>query len=159
MFTPEQLEYVLIGLIIGITILIFVTILQAVRLSKIQKNQNKLMRGMKEENLEEILLKYIDRVDHFGERLLGCEQEIKDLRLLLKAKAANIRMIRYNAYEESGNDLSFTIAVLNDNKEGFVITSLYNRHDQRVYAKPIIKGESRYPLTDEEQEVLAKLTK
>ena len=55
---------------------------------------------------------------------------------------------RYNAYGERGSDLSFSMAMINDNKDGMILTGIYNRDGSYVYAKPL-KGESHlihYPL-------------
>jgi len=148
------MEYVVIGLIIIVGVMALMLIIQAVKLTKVNKQYKQLMRGMTNENVEEILLKYIDRVDKYGERLLNSEKEIDNLHQLIAKKAANVSITRYNAYEEQGNDLSFSVAILNDERNGFVITGLYNRHDQRVYAKPIIDGQSSYALSTEEKQVI-----
>lgn len=156
MFSPELMEYLLLGLIAVSAILIIIVIIQAVKISKIKKGYTQLMRGFKEENVEEILLKYIDKTEQLGRHLGAAEKEIQNLHQLVNKKSAKVSIERYNAYEDSGNDLSFSIALLNDHNDGFVITSLYNRHDQRVYAKPVAKGVSTYALSDEEKSVIAK---
>jgi biopolymer transport protein ExbB/TolQ len=153
------MEYVIISLIIIVSVMALVLIIQAVKLTKVNKQYKQLMRGMTNENVEEILLKYIDRVDEYGDRLLKSEKEIASIHQLIAQKAANVSITRYNAYEEQGNDLSFSIAILNDERNGFVITSLYNRHDQRVYAKPIIAGKSTYALSIEEKQVIDEAIK
>lgn len=156
MFSPELMEYSLLGLIVVAAILFIIVIIQSVKISNINKGYSKLMRGCKEENVEEILQKYIDKTEQLGRNLSTAEKEIQHLHQLINKKSAKVSIERYNAYEDTGNDLSFSIALLNDHNDGFVITSLYNRHDQRVYAKPILKGASSYALTDEEKSVIAK---
>lgn len=70
----------------------------------------------------------------------------------MKSKVA---MKRYNAFGERGNDLSFSLAILDDNHSGIVLSSLHNRENSYIYAKPLEKGESPYPLSPEEKEVIA----
>lgn len=53
-----------------------------------------------------------------------------------------------------GSDLSFSIAMLNGNNDGIVLTGIYGRDESVVYAKPIDKGISRYDLSEEEEQVL-----
>ena len=65
-------------------------------------------------------------------------------------------VVRFNPFSEIGGDQSFSIALLNKNNDGLVITSLYTRERNRVYAKPIIKGKSQYLLSKEEKEALEK---
>jgi hypothetical protein len=64
--------------------------------------------------------------------------------------------LRYRAFENVGSDLSFSISLLDNNNDGFIITGIYGRNDSTTYAKPIDKGLSRYDLSEEEKEVLEK---
>lgn len=61
---------------------------------------------------------------------------------------------RYNAFPDTGGELSFSLALLNGEKEGFVLTSLYGRQDARVYAKPVKADSSPVRLSPEEQEAI-----
>ncbi len=156
MFTTAQVEYAVIGLIAVVGCLLLILLFQAVQLKKLNRKYKQLMRGMKDETIEEVLLQYITKSDQLSNQLVSCETNIEGLQKQLHQKAAKVSVERYNAYSETGNDLSFSIALLNDHNHGFVITSLYNRHDQRVYAKPVNNGDSVYPLTDEEKSVIAQ---
>jgi len=57
-----------------------------------------------------------------------------------------------------GGDQSFSIALLDKQNSGVVITSLYTRDGNRVYAKPIENGTSEYTLSKEEKEALSRAT-
>ncbi len=85
-------------------------------------------------------------------------QELAALKQKNEKNLQKIGIIRFNPFKEAGGDQSFSIAVLDANNDGFVITSLYGRDANRVYAKPIIKGASSYTLSKEEQEALARAT-
>ena len=65
-------------------------------------------------------------------------------------------VVRFNAFSNTGSDLSFAVALLDDHDNGVVFCSLFGRSESRVYAKPISKGESSYLLTAEEKEALQK---
>jgi hypothetical protein len=52
--------------------------------------------------------------------------------------------------------LSFSLAVLDAQSNGWVVTGLYGRESYRVYAKPIKKGVSTYPLSEEEKRAIEK---
>lgn len=156
MLTSTQMEYAIVGMIAMIAILLFIAVYQFIQLHSMKKKYTRFMRGVSEGNVEEILLEYIGVTERFGERLTDNEKQLTEVHQLLNSRAARVSIERYNAYEETGNDLSFSIALLNDHYDGFVITSLYNRYDQRVYAKPIAQGESRYPLTNEEKQVITQ---
>lgn len=66
-----------------------------------------------------------------------------------------VNLVRYNPYEDTGGDQSFTACFLDKNGTGFVITSLHTRSGTRVFAKPVVKGKgTKYQLSKEEQEVV-----
>jgi hypothetical protein len=65
-------------------------------------------------------------------------------------------MTTYNAFENIGNNMSFSIAALNDKKDGFLITGIYTRENSYVYAKEIINGISNKELSEQEKEALNK---
>ncbi len=65
-----------------------------------------------------------------------------------------IGVTRYNPFSDIGGDQSFSIAVLDKNNDGFVITSLYAREGNRVYAKPIKNSISEYTLSQEEEKAI-----
>ena len=62
----------------------------------------------------------------------------------------NVGIVRYNAFDDVGSELSFAIALLDNENNGFVINSIYGRTSSNVYAKSIENGTSRYALSDEE---------
>ena len=52
------------------------------------------------------------------------------------------------------NDLSFSLAMLDENNDGILLTGIFGRNESTTYAKPIEKGISRYDLSEEEEEAL-----
>jgi hypothetical protein len=63
-------------------------------------------------------------------------------------------LVRFNPFEDTGADLSFSLSVLNDRGDGVVLTSLWGREEVRVYAKPLQQHESRYALSQEEKQAI-----
>lgn len=59
-------------------------------------------------------------------------------------------IVRYNAFENVSCELSFAIALLDDNNNGFVINSVYGNNSCNVYAKRVEDGTSKYTLSAEE---------
>jgi hypothetical protein len=62
-------------------------------------------------------------------------------------------MVRFSQHNEAGN-LSFSVALLDANANGFVFSSLHGRDGCRVYSKDIKAGKSKSKLTEEEQQAL-----
>jgi len=67
-----------------------------------------------------------------------------------------VALERYNAFPDTSGELSFSLAVLDAQSDGWVITGLYGRESHRVYAKPISRGISTYPLTQEEKKAIER---
>ena len=67
-----------------------------------------------------------------------------------------VGVIRYNNSKENINDLSFAVALLDINNTGVVFNGIYSKDMNNIYAKPIIKGTSRYKLSKEEKEAIKK---
>ena len=67
-----------------------------------------------------------------------------------------IGVVRYNAYNDAGNDLSFAVALLDEKNNGIVFNGIYSREMSNIYAKPIIDGKCEYNITKEENEALNK---
>ena len=61
---------------------------------------------------------------------------------------------RYNAFRETGSDLSFSLALLDRDLDGIVLTSLFGREESRCYGKPVKQGKSSYFLSEEEVQAL-----
>lgn len=70
---------------------------------------------------------------------------------------SKVGLIRYNPYQDTGGNISFSLALLNGSGDGFVITSLHTRSGTRVYAKPVLGGKAEnYKFSEEEEEVIRK---
>jgi hypothetical protein len=102
-------------------------------------------------------------LNHFLESLENLEKDIKEISQNLESFKKEARgtfqkfgLVRFNPFSEIGGNQSFSIALLDGNNSGIVVTSLYSREGNRVYAKPIDNGQSKYPLSEEEKEVINK---
>lgn len=89
-------------------------------------------------------------------KLQSVSEELKKLQKESKFSIKRLGLIRFNPFKDMGGEQSFSIALLDSNNSGVVITSLYAREGNRVYAKSIEKGKSSHPLMKEEQEAINK---
>jgi hypothetical protein len=63
-------------------------------------------------------------------------------------------MVRFNPFEDTGSDQSFAIALLDDRRDGVVISSLHGRSNTRLFAKPVADGTSAHNLSEEEAQAI-----
>ena len=152
----EYSGIIVIGLAIITFLLLITTIILLVSVKKVEKKYRKMMRGISNKNLEEVITSNLDNIDvalnNSKESLEKCEKIAEDL----KACVNKVAIMRYKAFEDVGSDLSFSIAILDSYNDGVIITGIYSRHDSTTYAKPIDKGISRYDLSEEELHVINK---
>ena len=118
------------------------------------KNMFKFLKKTKEdpEDMKEVL-EYLKKLEESYQEL---SQKFESFKEKSKKDLQKVGMIRFNPFPEVGGDQSFSIAVLDADNNGFVITSHYLRELNRVYAKPIEKGISKYQLSKEEIEAINK---
>lgn len=151
--------YITIALIIIVLILIVIIITTNKHLNKLENRNRKLMRGVNNNNLEQIVISYLDTIDEVKKENEIVKEMYQQINGKLKTCIQKTSMIRYRAFEDVGSDLSFSIALLDGNHNGAILTSIYGRNESTTYAKPIDKGISRYDLSQEENKVLEQAIK
>ena len=146
---------IVISVILCILVIAFIVLL--VKLFSINKKYktfiNKLGNG---NNIEEDLENYMYRV----ERVEKQNAEIRGLINAIDTNMANciqkIGIVRYNAFKDTGSDLSFALAMLDEKNNGVVLNGIYSREMSNIYAKPVENGKSTYTISEEEQQAIQK---
>jgi hypothetical protein len=71
-----------------------------------------------------------------------------------------VALVRFDAFDDLGGRLSFSLALLDDGGNGITLTSIASTSDTRLYAKTLTAGVGEHPLSpEEEQAVKAALTR
>lgn len=98
-----------------------------------------------------------------GEQMQRLERAIRALhatdkkqQTAIEGSVRNVALLRYDAFEDVGGRLSFSCALLDDQGNGVVLTSINGRQETRVYAKPVTQGTSSYNLSLEEEEAIRR---
>ena len=74
-------------------------------------------------------------------------------RVELSAALRHVAVVRYDAFGDMGGRMSFSAALLDDNADGLLITSIHGRSETRTYMKPVAKGGCDQ-LSPEEQQAI-----
>ena len=147
-----------IAFFVGLNIVLIIVLAFYIR--KVNKLRRRFERFMtpnsKNHNVEAMLLENIKLMNEIKQEneLIKLEQDYINGRL--KTCIQYMGIVRYNTFEDVGGDLSYAIALLDEDKNGVVLNSLYYRQGCYTYGKPIIAGESKYQLSEEEQEAINK---
>ena len=140
-------------LVVVILLLILVIALFS-SVNKLQKRFRRMMRGTNGKNLEELINSRLDKIEDAIEKSEEAIRGNDELNTKIMDCVQKVSIIRYKAFEDVGSDLSFSIAILDGNNDGVIITGIYGRQESTTYAKPVDKGISRYDLSEEEITVL-----
>lgn len=147
---------VVLGLLALNLLVLILLIILFVRTNRMRKLIRKVFTGVGAENLESSLIRLLDEMNEWKKKHSDQQFQINRLSQKIASQCGNLSVIRYNAFGDTGSDLSFTIALLDDGGNGVVITSIFGREESRIYAKPIEAGKSIYNLSEEELTAIKK---
>lgn len=151
-----NLQYVIIGLTVLIFLALIVFISVNIKLTRLNRHYEQMMRGTSGVNLEQLLNHHIEQVNLVSSKTGQLDRDVQRLEATLRTAVQKVGLVRFNAFEDTGSDLSFAVAMLNAANDGVVVSSIFGRSESRIYAKPIVAGQSSYFLTDEEKGALEK---
>ena len=86
--------------------------------------------------------------------VLGLRKEVAALRKEAAGALRHLAVVRYDAFEEMGGRLSWSLALLDDGGDGVVLTSIRGRNEGRTYAKSVTSWRSDQELSPEETEAI-----
>ena len=69
---------------------------------------------------------------------------------------ANVAVVRYDAYEDTGGHQSASLALLDGTRSGLVLTAIQGRDYARIYVKQLERGRSSIALSPEELEAVER---
>lgn len=151
----DQLAWIVGGMAIAILWLLIWNFVQGAKLRKLRKKYLLMMNGTGIEDLEDLLIDLKNGQGKLEDAQAKQQQDIAKINALLPKQKSKVGIKRYNAFGERGNELSFSVAIVDDQKDGVVITGLYSRDGSYVYAKALNKGHSEHALSNEEVEAIA----
>lgn len=115
---------------------------------------NKLTKGVAETDLKKVLEKVLSLEEENTIKISELVKRINNLEEDGKGHIQRLGLVRFNPFKELGGDHSFSLAVLNGQESGIIITSLHTRDRTRVYMKDIKKGKSSFELSSDEKKAL-----
>lgn len=147
-------DYIIIGLVVIVLILLILCIINIVQMIQLKKRYKIFMSGKNARNLEKTLIDRLDQVDNLIEANATNEKNIKKLFENMKFAFQKVGLVKYDAFHEMGGKLSFSLALLNETDDGFVLNAVHSREGCYTYVKDIIAGNSVIVLSPEEKEAL-----
>ena len=150
-------DFFLLGWVIITIILVLLVITMMAKLSSLNKRYKKFLEKLGNgNNIEEDLETYMYRVEKVEKQNAEITNYVKTLDEDLTRCIQKVGIVRYNAFKDTGSDLSFTLALLDEHNDGVVLNGIYSREMSNIYAKPVKNGESSYTMSEEEKMAVQK---
>lgn len=147
-------DYVIIGLVFVTIVLLVLYIINVVQMAKLKKKYKFFMEGKNAKNLEDTLIERLTQVDALAKANEANEKSIQNILAKMKFTFQKVGLVKYDAFQEMGGKLSFSLALLNEKEDGFVMNAVHSREGCYTYIKEIIAGNSVILLSPEEKEAL-----
>lgn len=145
----------MLSIMVGILTIGFISILYSN--IKLKNKYNKFMKKIGNgKNIEEDLENYMYRVERVERQNAEIISYCKNLDDEVAKCIQKVGMVRYSAFKDTGSDLSFAVAMLDENNDGVVFNGIYSREMSNIYAKPVKNGVSEYTLSEEEKEAIRR---
>lgn len=145
----------ILSIMVGILIIGFIAVLYSN--IKLKNKYNKFMKKIGNgKNIEEDLENYMYRVERVERQNAEIISYCKNLDEEVAKCIQKVGIVRYSAFKDTGSDLSFAVAMLDENNDGVVFNGIYSREMSNIYAKPVKNGNSEYTLSEEEKEAIRR---
>lgn len=149
MFGKELMDLVILGFIF------FWLVFLSVIFYNLFSHYQKLTKGVTKKDLKSLL---DELLKNFEKQAAKSEDLAKEIQKLQKENLYNIQkigLVRFNPFEETGGNQSFSLAFLDGEESGLVLTSLHSREMTRIYSKPVKKGKAEsFELSSEEKQAI-----
>lgn len=151
-----DVDYIIIGMAAIIVVLLILTIVNICKCASLKKNYRKFMSGKDIKSMEDTLIYRLEQIDELIESNASNERNIDLIFKRLSITFQKYGIVKYDAFEEMGGKLSFTLAMLNKKNDGYVLNVVHSREGCYSYIKEVINGNAILALSEEEDEALQK---
>lgn len=149
-----DITYIFIGMLALILILIILVIVQMAKMGKLNKKYKKFMLGKDAKNLESDIIGLYEDNKFIKISLEKNSKDIHTLYKRLEGTFQKVGIVKYDAFNQMGGQLSFCLALLDENDNGFLLNSVHSTDGCYSYTKEIKNGSCDISLGDEEKKAL-----
>lgn len=147
-------DVIVLGLAALVIILIIIQIINGIKMSQLKNRYNTFMAGRSGKSLESILTKGLTQIDDVLATESQRSEKMQQILDHYDNTYQKMGLVKYNAFNEMGGKLSFSLCLLNRKNNGFIINAMHSREGCFTYIKEVIDGNAVLMLADEEKEAL-----
>lgn len=153
-------EMLILPLEVLIAVITFILLIWLIWLTIKVRTITKYLKSLKRESgrpsVIDTVSELLKRTESVEDYLASISADVETLRLKLQSAIVGVSLVRYNPFKDTGGNLSFSLALVDEKGNGVVVTSLNSRNDSRFYCKPVSGFASEIPLSDEEKEAIQR---
>ncbi len=149
-----DLTYLFIAAYALILILIITVIVQAVKIGRLSKRYKKFMSGKNAKSLENDIMGIFEDNKFLKTSTEKNRKDIQALYRKFEGAFQKVGIVKYDAFNQMGGQLSFSLALLDENYNGFILNCVHSTEGCYSYTKEIKKGICQISLGDEEKKAL-----
>lgn len=149
-------SYIFIGLAAAIILLLIIMLVQMVQIHKLKNKYKKFMEGGDANSLEEKFVKLFEDTKEIKEVTNENKKDIRQLYKNMEFTFQKMGIVRYDAFQNMGGLLSFSLALLNERNDGFILNSVHSTDGCYSYTKEIKNGKCEIELSNEEKVALGQ---
>lgn len=143
-------------LLVLIVVLFIMLINVSMKYTRLNNSYKIFMKGKDAKTLEETMIARIEEIEAILKYTKQNRQDIKDIYKKLSRNYQKMGLVKYDAFNEMGGKLSFALAMIDDDNNGWILNAMHSREGCYTYIKEVIKGDTYVELADEEAEALDK---
>lgn len=152
--TMDMVLYLMIGVGVLCLICIILLIVVLCKLKNQKRRIDALTRGKDTESLEDVLVNFFERIENLEEGEEITRAALGAIKDNLKKTYQKKGLVKYDAFREMSGALSYSLALLDKENNGVLISSMYSREGCYTYAKDVKDGVCDINLSEEEAEAL-----
>ena len=149
-----DIGYILIGMAALMLIFCILMIIQMVKISKLKKKYTIFMQGKDAKSLEQDIIGLYEDNKFIKVSVEKNRKDINELYKKLESSFQKLGIVKYDAFKQMGGQLSFSLALLDENDSGFIINSVHSTDGCYSYSKEIKNGQCSILLGEEEKQAL-----
>lgn len=149
-----DITFVLIGILGFLLLLLVWLIIQTVKLSGLKKKYARFMSGKNARSLEKDIVGLYEDNKFIKMATDKNERDIKRLYDKLEGAYQKMGIVKYDAFNQMGGQLSFSLALLDEKDNGFILNSVHSTEGCYSYTKAVKKGVCDISLGEEEKKAL-----
>ncbi|SEL64412.1 MULTISPECIES: DUF4446 family protein [unclassified Butyrivibrio] len=146
-----DIAYILLALLVIIIVLLIIVIIQGNKIKAIKNQISRFMKGKEAASLEDEIVALFEENQVIRKTTEKNQKDINRLYDRLASCFQKVGIIKYDAFNQMGGQLSYSIALLDEDNNGFLLNSVHSTDGCYSYSKEIVNGKCKLELGDEEQ--------